>query len=161
MKTPQTRHSHRIFAMRKAFSMMELVFVIIILGILAAIALPRLSLTRSDAQLIAVENDIISTLNALQREVFSQNIAPNSIDGAKILELAGLSTSRWIAQNNGIKLAKNGSVDMENDCVSLMQENGKLILSIQVKPDSPLCEKLLKRHPTRKEIPLSTSNAIF
>lgn len=161
MKTPQTRHSHRIFATRKAFSMMELVFVIIILGILAAIALPRLSLTRSDAQLIAVENDIISTLNALQREVFSQNIAPNSIDGAKILELAGLSTSRWIAQGNGIKLAKNGSVDMENDCVSLMQENGKLILSIQPKPDSVLCEKLLKRHPTRKEIPLSTSNAIF
>nr|WP_317404596.1 prepilin-type N-terminal cleavage/methylation domain-containing protein [uncultured Helicobacter sp.] len=149
------------FASHKAFSMMELVFVIIILGILAAIALPRLSLTRSDAQLVAVENDIISTLNALQREVFSQNISPSSIDGAKILELAGLSQSRWVAQGNGIKLAKNGSVDVENDCITLMQENGKLIFSIIPKPDSPLCEKLSKRHPTRKEVPLSTSNAIF
>ncbi len=149
------------FASHKAFSMMELVFVIIILGILAAIALPRLSLTRSDAQLVAVENDIISTLNALQREVFSQNISPSSIDGAKILELAGLSQSRWVAQGNGIKLAKNGSIDAENDCITLMQENGKLIFSIIPKPDSPLCEKLSKRHPTRKEVPLSTSNAIF
>ena len=68
------RYAHYIRTKRGAFSMMELVFVIIILGILAAIALPRLSLTRSDAQLIAVENDIIGALNAIQREVFSQNI---------------------------------------------------------------------------------------
>lgn len=141
--------------------MMELVFVIIILGILAAIALPRLSITRSDAQLIAVENDIISTFNAVQREVFSQNITPSSIDGAKIMELAGLSQSRWIAQGSGIKLARNGVIDTDNDCIQLMQSNGRLILAIQPKPDSPLCEKLSKRHPTRKEVPLTTSNAIF
>ena len=79
---------------RDAFSMMELVFVIIILGILAAIAIPRLSLTRSDAQLIAVENDIVSAINAIQREVFSQNIEPSNIDGIRMLELAGLSPSR-------------------------------------------------------------------
>ena len=147
--------------MRQAFSMMELVFVIIILGILAAIALPRLSLTRSDAQLIAVENDIIGALNAIQREVFSQNIEPSTLDGAMIMQLAGLSPSRWIAQGNGIKLAKNNALDSANDCITLEQQNGMLIFSVQLKADSTLCTKLFERHQTRREIPLSRSNAIF
>lgn len=146
---------------RPAFSMMELVFVIIILGILAAIAIPRLSLTRSDAQLIAVENDIISALNAIQREVFSQNIEPSSIDGARILELSGLSHSRWIAQGNGVRLAKNGVLDTQNDCITLMQDNGNLLFSVQQKADSSLCTKLFERHKTQRIVPLSTSNAIF
>ena len=155
------RYAHYIRTKRGAFSMMELVFVIIILGILAAIALPRLSLTRSDAQLIAVENDIIGALNAIQREVFSQNIEPSTLDGVKMLELAGLSHSRWIAQTNGVRLAKNGVLDTQNDCITLMQENGKIIFFIQPKADSTLCTKLLERHKMRREVPLSTSNAIF
>ncbi|WP_334082817.1 prepilin-type N-terminal cleavage/methylation domain-containing protein [Helicobacter typhlonius] len=146
---------------RGAFSMLELVFVIIILGILAAIAIPRLSFTRADAQLIAVENDIVSAINAIQREVFSQNLEPNSIDGAQMIDLAGLSHSRWIAQGNGIKLAKNGAVDSQNDCIHLSQEQGKIVFFVQPKADSTLCAKLLERHKTRREVPLSTSNAIF
>lgn len=146
---------------RGAFSMLELVFVIIILGIIAAMAIPRLSFTRSDAQLIAVENDIISAINALQREVFTQNIEPSSIDGALMLELAGLSHSRWVAQGNGVRLAKKGVIDTQNDCVTLMQENGKIVFFVQQKADSTLCTKLLERHTTRREVPLSTSNAIF
>ncbi len=36
--------------MKKAFTMIELVFVIIILGILAAVAIPKLTATRDDAE---------------------------------------------------------------------------------------------------------------
>lgn len=150
-----------IYRCRSAFSMMELVFVIIILGILAAIAIPRFSLTRSDAQLIAIENDLVSAMNAIQREVFSQNIEPTTLDGQKMIDLAGLSPTRWVAQGNGMKLAKNGSVDSANDCISFTQEQGKLVLFVQAKADSTLCMKLFDRHKIRREIPLSTSNAIF
>lgn len=157
----QRSREKRAYRRRSAFSMMELVFVIIILGILAAIAIPRFSLTRSDAQLIAIENDIISAMNAIQREVFSQNIEPTTLDGQKMITLAGLSPTRWVAQGNGIKLAKNGSVDGANDCISFTQEQGKLVLSVQAKADSTLCSKLADRHKLKREIPLSTSNAIF
>jgi prepilin-type N-terminal cleavage/methylation domain-containing protein len=37
--------------MRKAFTMIELIFVIVILGVLAAVAIPKLSATRTDAKI--------------------------------------------------------------------------------------------------------------
>ena len=36
--------------MKNAFTMIELIFVIVILGILAAVAIPKLAATRDDAQ---------------------------------------------------------------------------------------------------------------
>ena len=37
--------------MKKGFTMIELIFVIVILGILASVAIPRLAATREDAEI--------------------------------------------------------------------------------------------------------------
>lgn len=42
----------------KAFTMIELIFVIVILGILAAVAIPRLAATRDDAEVVRVATNI-------------------------------------------------------------------------------------------------------
>lgn len=45
---------------RTAFTMIELVFVIVILGILAAIAVPRLAATRDDAENVTISQNIMT-----------------------------------------------------------------------------------------------------
>lgn len=45
---------------RKAFTMIELIFVIVVLGILAAIAVPKLAATRTDAEISKGAADVAS-----------------------------------------------------------------------------------------------------
>ena len=53
---------------RHAFTMIELVFVIVILGILAAIAVPKLAATRDDAEIAKIRSDVASIRSAIVSE---------------------------------------------------------------------------------------------
>ena len=47
----------------KGFTMIELIFVIVILGVLAAIAIPRLAATRDDAEVVRASQNIVTSLS--------------------------------------------------------------------------------------------------
>jgi len=51
--------------MKKGFTMIELIFVIVILGILASVAIPRLAATRDDARAATIKTDVGTALNAI------------------------------------------------------------------------------------------------
>ena len=51
--------------MKKAFSMLELIFVIVIIGILAAVAIPRMAATRDDAVITKVRTDVSNIRSAI------------------------------------------------------------------------------------------------
>lgn len=54
--------------MKNAFTMVELVFVIVILGILAAIAIPKMAATRTDAEITKGRSDISAIRSAIVTE---------------------------------------------------------------------------------------------
>ena len=49
--------------MKKGFTMIELIFVIVILGILASVAIPRLAATKADAEIAATVANLRTLLN--------------------------------------------------------------------------------------------------
>ena len=51
--------------MRKGFTMIELIFVIVILGVLASVAIPRLAATRDDAEVAKAATNLTTAVNDL------------------------------------------------------------------------------------------------
>ncbi|GAD19444.1 type II secretion system protein [Helicobacter fennelliae] len=141
----------------KAFSLIELVFVIAVIGILAAIAIPKLTATRSDAQYVAINSDMQTIISSIQAHALTTDLGSQTLNGALIMQVAGLSPSRWIASTNGVRLAKNGAIDTTNNCVSIDITNLHLIVSVQNLPNSPLCVKLAKNYPTPLNINLANT----
>ena len=59
--------------MKKAFTMVELVFVIVVIGILAAVAIPRLMVTRTDAVIVKGKSQVSAIRNGISLQK-SRNI---------------------------------------------------------------------------------------
>ena len=71
----------------RAFSILELIFVIIVGGIIAAIALPKLALTRSDAQYTAILADIQSINSAITQKFLVEDLNPAALDGLSLIHI--------------------------------------------------------------------------
>ena len=63
---------------KNAFTMIELVFVIVVLGILAAVAVPKLAATRTDAVISKGVADVSSIRSAIMTERQARLITGNS-----------------------------------------------------------------------------------
>ena len=83
---------------RRAFTMLELVFVIVVIGILSAIAIPKFALTRNDAEITKARAEVAAMRSAIaierQKRVLKGNFA--DITDAEVPGLLEYSlSSKW------------------------------------------------------------------
>jgi len=128
---------------RKAFTMVELIFVIIIISILASIAVPKFSATRMDAKLSAkAQNIMIAANEIVSYTVLRGKSEPN-------LSLMSSSIKSMLNRDEATTPADytlNVKVEEINDCIILKiltpgLNTETLVLSYGL-TTSPNCEQL-------------------
>ena len=111
--------------MKKGFTMIELIFVIVILGILASVAIPRLAGTREDAEI----SSAIANLRTLLSDAASYYVVKGDLKGAKWKEFTNVPL-----ENADATVANTGGT-------AYLQVGGKKCLGLTIKfslvDDSP------------------------
>ena len=99
--------------MKKGFTMIELIFVIVILGILASVAIPRLAGTRTDAEISATVANLRTLLNdaasyyAVKGE-FGTTVKWQDITNVPLLKRDGKPIDDYNVATNNAFLAADG-----------------------------------------------------
>jgi general secretion pathway protein G len=134
----------RRWRMRLAFTMIELIFVIVVVGILAAIAIPKLAATRDDAKIVAVANKVANAANEIAAYAVSQgDLNITDLSGVSNVLKAMVANRDAVDDHNGTVRIKMGSV---SDCLRLqLTRSGgdvNLTLSYGNGAGDPVCRGL-------------------
>ena len=128
--------------MKTAFSMVELIFVIVILGILAAVAIPKLSATRDDAKVTSMADSIKTAAGEIVAVVVAQgNADANLTDMSHALE-------KLIKRNDAVLVAVNTiefKIGTVSNCITMQKvaigQDVNLTVTYGVSSD-PRCDQL-------------------
>lgn len=109
---------------RKGFTLIELLIVVVIIGILAAIAIPKFSNTREKAYLASMKSDLRNLATA-EESYFADNItyttSLTAVDGAESqgvsIVISGVSGSGWGATAIHNATAKTCAIFLGNTAV--------------------------------------------
>ncbi|MCI7463860.1 MAG: type II secretion system GspH family protein [Campylobacter sp.] len=115
--------------MKKGFTMIELIFVIVILGILASVAIPRLAATREDAEISAG----VANIRTLLSDANAYYVAKGNFNGAKWKDF----TNAPLKDSNGnaidAKVGAVGSITSSGGTKTFLAVGGKNCLQVGIR----------------------------
>lgn len=111
---------------QQGFTLIELVMVIVILGVLAAVALPKFVSLKSDAQIAALQS-VVGTINSASSVNYASRSA-NSAKGVATIGLTCTTAANAILQGGamptGYTTTSTAIVAGENSCVVTQTDGG-------------------------------------
>ena len=115
---------------KKGFSIIELIFVIAVLGIIAAVAVPKLMDSRSSALVTTIKQDISTITSSIQ----SYQMINNKIE--RISDSVNINSNTWNVSDLKVEFISEDKI-----CVTIEVTEAKLNVLIY-KDNSSLCQKL-------------------
>jgi general secretion pathway protein G len=132
--------------MRTAFTMIELIFVIVILGILAAVAIPKLSATRDDAKVAK----IIQSISLAVSEIAAQTVSQGEVKDD--LSLMSNAIDSLVSSNEATLDIPNKAVNFKmgttTDCVRIEIVEGSGDANLTVLENNATTDSLCKQLQT-------------
>ena len=116
--------------MKKGFSIVELIFVIAILGIIASVAVSKLMNSRTSAVITTVKQDVDTITTSIQ----SYYMLNNKID--KISDCVTLNSDKWNITDKKVEYNINSI-----PCITIDVQDNKINLNIN-QASSELCKKI-------------------
>lgn len=107
--------------MKKGFTMIELVFVIVILGILASLAVPKLAATKDDAEAAKAAVEIKDAITQLTTYYIVNGSYP---DEAKDKDVIALGKDKAGTYSKTIEEVLKRDGNKWTDCITLITSNG-------------------------------------
>ena len=134
--------------MKKGFTMIELIFVIVILGVLASVAIPRLAATRDDAEVAKAATNLTTAVSDLTAYYTAKGHFKTSAG-------ANANISDFTKFTNA--LTKDGKLNVKGSttCVEVIlpttgtagntaNASDKVELDLKFTLDGPVCKQLAK-----------------